>query len=386
MYHYTFGSIFIYCYYNDVNFAELMGEVGEERESYLENAQFVSNDKSRKLICSIEAELNLVCKKLDVSPKDVIFPDNYIEWLLEFLEDLQSWIECDHVEFTKDQLRWDINAWIMEKEIGEFLIDIVRYLNVDTLRYEYNISITVWGSKITFIGDLIGNGFTIYDSIISGHIKRITKFLDNLIENMEVKDSDTDEIIAESSAILDFKNVIVKTSFRKCEKDNHDTCIRNAIIYILNNTTHQIVPETLPLLYCKDCNVYYMYEDQYITLTKKGRILCRVYNTKQWQESGHTTDLFGSLNMESIFKICGYRVDANSNIPDQARHSLLDFIIQRNIVNLNQTLNFLHWLISIKKDMPHMRNAVEKWKNDLNYINNKYQEDVKAVTVKSIRR
>lgn len=54
MYHYTFGSIFIYCYYNDVNFAELMGEVGEERESYLENAQFVSNDKSRKLICSIE--------------------------------------------------------------------------------------------------------------------------------------------------------------------------------------------------------------------------------------------------------------------------------------------------------------------------------------------
>lgn len=203
---------------------------------------------------------------------------------------------------------------------------------------------------------------------------------------MEVKDSDTDEIIAESSAILDFKNVIVKTSFRKCEKDNHDTCIRNAIIYILNNTTHQIVPETLPLLYCKDCNVYYMYEDQYITLTKKGRILCRVYNTKQWQESGHTTDLFGSLNMESIFKICGYRVDANSNIPDQARHSLLDFIIQRNIVNLNQTLNFLHWLISIKKDMPHMRNAVEKWKNDLNYINNKYQEDVKAVTVKSIRR
>lgn len=114
MYHYTFGSIFIYCYYNDVNFAELMGEVGEERESYLENAQFVSNDKSRKLICSIEAELNLVCKKLDVSPKDVIFPDNYIEWLLEFLEDLQSWIECDHVEFTKDQLRWDNGIWEIE--------------------------------------------------------------------------------------------------------------------------------------------------------------------------------------------------------------------------------------------------------------------------------
>ena len=257
---------------------------------------------------------------------------------------------------------------------------------MDNLKYEYRIKIQMMHLCMPLMGAWIGNGIVLYDTEIGEHIKEIDQYIDSIIDEMEVVDAETGTPITNPGTILDFKNVIIKSSIRKCVKDNHNTCIRNALIYILNSTTYEIVPETVPLLYCKDCGIYYMYEDQYNTLSKKGKILCRIYNLNQWQDGYNNNDFFSTLNMESVFKICGYNVNSNSNIPDQARHNLLAFLVDRRIVNLTQTLNFLHWLIEKRKDMPYMRNAVEKWKNDLNYINNKYQEDVKAVTVKSIRR
>lgn len=233
----------------------------------------------------------------------------------------------------------------------------------------------------------MGNGFVIYRTEIGEHIKEIDQYIDSVIDKMDVVDAETGEPIISPSTILDFKNVIIKSSIRKCAKDHHDTCIRNALIYILANTTYEIVTETVPLLYCKDCDIYYMYEDQYNTLSKKGKILCRIYNLKQWQEGYNSHDFFSTLNMESVFKLCGYSVRYNSNVPDRARQNLLSFLIDRKIVSLAQTLNFLHWLVDTRKDMVHMQNAVKKWKNDLQYITEKYQDNkIRTITVKSAIR
>lgn len=98
-------------------------------------------------------------------------------------------------------------------------------------------------------------------------------------------------------------------------------------------------------------------------------------------------DFFGKLNMESIFKICGYSVSSNSSVPDQARQNLLSFLIDRKIVSLAQTLNFLHWLIDNRKDSARMQNAVKKWKSDLKYITEKYRDNKSGtITVESIIR
>lgn len=375
----------MYCYEQKIDFESLAKKISIKKEKeYLNSLPYIK-DMACNQIWSLESEINILSEELRISAELLIFPQNYTQKVLNFIKTFDFDFECETVSFNPEDMSWRIWMPISDNN-NMFFLNILRNVNADNMKYEYFINIIMTGLDVQLMGNCIGNDVVIYNSEIGERIEEIDRYINNIIDKMEMVDAKTEKPIINPGISLDFKNVIVKSSFRKCEKDNHDTCIRNAIIYILNNTTHQIVPETLPLLYCKDCNVYYMYEDQYITLTKRGRILCRVYNTKQWQESGYTTDFFGSLNMESIFKICGYRVDANSNIPDQARHSLLDFMIQRNIVNLNQTLNFLHWLISTRKDMTHMRNAVEKWKNDLNYINNKYQENVKAVTVKSIRR
>lgn len=237
------------------------------------------------------------------------------------------------------------------------------------------------------MGVWIGNGLVVYDTEIGEHIEEIDRYIDKVIDKMDVVDAETGMPLTTPGTILDFKNVIIKSSIHQCAKDNHDTCIRNALIYILDNTTYEIIPETVPLLYCKTCNVYYMYEDQYNTLSKKGKILCRIYNLKQWQEGYTSDDFFGKLNMESIFKICGYSVSSNSSIPDQARQNLLSFLIDRKIVSLAQTLNFLHWLIDNRKDSARMQNAVKKWKSDLKYITEKYRDNKsETITVESIIR
>ena len=121
--------------------------------------------------------------------------------------------------------------------------------------------------------------------------------------------------------------------------------------------------------------MYYMYENDYIALSKSGKVLCRVYN------SVDKIMPFGHLNTESIFKICGYTVNSNDNVPDKERHQLLHFLIERNIVTLTQTLDFLQWLINSRIDNPSMHNAIQKWKNDFSYITEKYNSSQNVIVV-----
>lgn len=385
MYNYTFANIFLHCYERKINFSKLLERIASKKEKeYLGHAPHFMKSMFFNQIWSLEAELNILSEELKVSTELLLFPKNYPQKVLDYISLVLDYGDGT-VSFDPEDLSLSIQTSFFENN-NPIFFSIVKYLNMNNMKYEYHIKIQMMHLCMSLMGAWIGNGIVLYDTEIGEHIKEIDQYIDSVIDEMEVVDAETGEPITNPGTILDFKNVIIKSSIRKCANDNHNTCIRNALIYILNSTTYEIVPETVPLLYCKDCGIYYMYEDQYNTLSKKGKILCRIYNLNQWQDNYNSNDFFSTLNMESVFKICGYNVNSNSNIPDQARHNLLSFLIDRRIVNLTQTLNFLHWLISTKKDMPHMRNAVEKWKNDLNYINNKYQKDVKAVTVKSIRR
>lgn len=121
-----------------------------------------------------------------------------------------------------------------------------------------------------------------------------------------------------------------------------------------------------------------MYDFEYNSLCMQGRPLCKIYN--HLHKSG-SADIFSQLNTESIFKVCGYTVDVNEGLSDKARHNLLDFLINRKIVTVLQTLNFLQWLINSRKNNLNMYNAVQKWENDFSYINEKYNSSQNVIVV-----
>lgn len=387
MYNYIFANIFLHCYERKIDFESLVKRISEKKEKeYLNGAPPFIKDMSYNQIWSLESELNILSEELRISTELLLFPRNYTQKVLNFLEEFDCDFECETVSFDPEDLSW--NIWIPSyANKNSFFFSINKFLNVDNMKYEYHILVQMVGLCMSLMGAMMGNGLVIYDTEIGGHIEEIDRYIDKAIDKMDVVNAETGKPIINPGTILDFKNVIIKSSIHQCAKDNHDTCIRNALIYILDNTTYEIVPETVPLLYCKTCNIYYMYEDQYNTLSKKGKILCRIYNLKQWQEGYTGDDFFGKLNMESIFKICGYSVSSNSSIPDQARQNLLSFLIDRKIVSLAQTLNFLHWLIDNRKDSARMQNAVKKWKSDLKYITEKYRDNKSGtITVESIIR
>ena len=387
MYNYIFANIFLHCYERKIDFESLVKRISEKKEKeYLNGAPPFIKDMSYNQIWSLESELNILSEELRISTELLLFPRNYTQKVLNFLEEFDCDFECETVSFDPEDLSW--NIWIPSyANKNSFFFSINKFLNVDNMKYEYHILVQMVGLCMSLMGAMMGNGLVIYDTEIGGHIEEIDRYIDKAIDKMDVVNAETGKPIINPGTILDFKNVIIKSSIHQCAKDNHDTCIRNALIYILDNTTYEIVPETVPLLYCKTCNIYYMYEDQYNTLSKKGKILCRIYNLKQWQEGYTSDDFFGKLNMESIFKICGYSVSSNSSIPDQARQNLLSFLIDRKIVSLAQTLNFLHWLIDNRKDSARMQNAVKKWKSDLKYITEKYRDNKSGtITVESIIR
>lgn len=387
MYNYTFANIFLYCHEHKIDFSKLVDRIASKKEKeYLGSAPCIIKDMSFNQIWGLESEINILSEELKISTELLLFPKNYPQKVLNYIKEFDFDFECETAYFDSEDMSWDIQLHFYEDNHPIFL-NISKYLNIDNMKFEYCINIQMISLCMSLMGEWMGNGFVIYRTEIGEHIKEIDQYIDSVIDKMDVVDAETGEPIISPSTILDFKNVIIKSSIHQCAKDNHDTCIRNALIYILDNTTYEIVPETVPLLYCKTCNIYYMYEDQYNTLSKKGKILCRIYNLKQWQEGYTSGDFFGKLNMESVFKICGYNVSSNSNVPDQARQNLLSFLIDRKIVSLAQTLNFLHWLIDNRKDSVRMQNAVKKWKSDLKYITEKYRDNKSGtITVESVIR
>ncbi len=477
MYHYIWGNIFLYCYEHQIDFCNVYETINE---AIVETITRCSDDVvwegiiKNSFFSTIEEELNILINQFNIPPSEIVCPCNREDRIIKICNELfpenEYWTWYDDNPWDSDDpnnksrsvcetLEVETNYFGTDLTIDKYKIPnkekFIYSIEIDLRNIRFKRNINGKNKHVELLmNDGVGSVITLFDSSYNDPSilpEYIDKLFDSHDEYLKKNNQMKDE-----QYILDFKNVIIKSSIHQCAKDNHDTCIRNALIYILDNTTYEIIPETVPLLYCKTCNIYYMYEDQYNTLSKKGKILCRIYNLKQWQEGytgddffgklnmesvfldnttyeivpetvpllycktcniyymyedqyntlskkgkilcriynlkqwqeGYTCDdFFGKLNMESIFKICGYSVSSNSSIPDQARQNLLSFLIDRKIVSLAQTLNFLHWLIDNRKDSARMQNAVKKWKSDLKYITEKYRDNKsKTITVESIIR
>ena len=408
MYHYIWGNIFLYCYEHQIDFCNVYETINE---AIVETITRCSDDVvwegiiKNSFFSTIEEELNILINQFNIPPSEIVCPCNREDRIIKICNELfpenEYWTWYDDNPWDSDDpnnksrsvcetLEVETNYFGTDLTIDKYKIPnkekFIYSIEIDLRNIRFKRNINGKNKHVELLmNDGVGSVITLFDSSYNDPSilpEYIDKLFDSHDEYLKKNNQMKDE-----QYILDFKNVIIKSSIHQCAKDNHDTCIRNALIYILDNTTYEIIPETVPLLYCKTCNVYYMYEDQYNTLSKKGKILCRIYNLKQWQEGYTGDDFFGKLNMESIFKICGYSVSSNSSIPDQARQNLLSFLIDRKIVSLAQTLNFLHWLIDNRKDSVRMQNAVKKWKSDLKYITEKYRDNKSGtITVESIIR
>ena len=421
------GNIYLYCWENKIDFRQVFRKLlSTELEAYKKGCEqflvpYTYNKNSlfnkRKLVGStLELDVDVLTSHFHIPIEEIFKPQNYLKRLIELMKtvayDCRSDAEYEFFHYKDEPLQFCIKYETVYNEKYEILYNIpvkyhfFKYYNEATHSFYYRIildpnsglsfSCTAGDVSMAFynLNDFVNFGvICLYDgdaNIIANYFKETSKYdvfteykyKEEVANNGVTWISRTDEIISEISSddyrIIDFKCIIVKSAIRKCDNEEHHTKIINGIFFTISRKTGNVKYTIIPLVYCQECNVYFMYDFEYNSLCMQGRPLCKIYN--HLHKSG-SADIFSQLNTESIFKVCGYTVDVNEGLSDKARHNLLDFLINRKIVTVLQTLNFLQWLINSRKNNSNMYNAVQKWENDFSYINEKYNSSQNVIVV-----
>ena len=416
MYNHIWGNIYLYCWEHNLDYREIFNKI---RKSELEAYKWACKEfmipfeytnknfhNKRKIVGStLELDMNVLTTYFHIPVKEIIDPPKQLERLLNLMQFVvDSSVYDTEYEFSRcdDGIDFQIKYSTVYKKDHEVFENIqmeytfTKYFDKETLSFNYCIIVlpSFIGWPESYYSDINMSFYSLhqpayfrsiclYDGnskIIADFFEKITKheiFIEYKYDIQTTSDitwrKRTNDIFSEVSSndyqIIDFKSIIVKSAVRKCNNDEHHTKIVNGIFFIMSCKTGDIKVKIVPLVYCQECNTFFMYDYEYDSLRMEGKPLCRIYDHLHQNGSG---DIFSQLSTESIFKACGYTVDANEDLSDSARHNLLDFLINRKIVTILQTLNFLQWLINSRKNNQNMYRAVYKWESDFSYISEKY--------------
>ncbi|MEE5988182.1 hypothetical protein L1O48_05575 [Ligilactobacillus equi] len=92
----------------------------------------------------------------------------------------------------------------------------------------------------------------------------------------------------------------------------------------------KIEKREFPAIYCKNCNHYFITEEEYNRLSYYGVVLCKVVKDKadlDNLENGNTL-----LREKSIYKLFGYSVGKSSTLTAIQRQTILESMISMKIV------------------------------------------------------
>lgn len=73
-------------------------------------------------------------------------------------------------------------------------------------------------------------------------------------------------------------------------------------------------------------------------------------------------------NDNSPLKLAGYNVNANDGLTAVERHRLLSSIIDEGVLPKYKVCEYLRYFISQGQFQKRMKNAVEKWEDDLEFV------------------
>jgi hypothetical protein len=125
------------------------------------------------------------------------------------------------------------------------------------------------------------------------------------------------------------------------------------------------IEEKVYLGYCRNCDIYYIFRRDYDELCKKGKPKCKVIDasTKKvlW-------DFSFRFNEKSILSEMGYNVQSSENLSTETRHQILRTAIDDRKISVNEILNLLELQINLHSGTERYANAVEKWKEDADFV------------------
>lgn len=149
-----------------------------------------------------------------------------------------------------------------------------------------------------------------------------------------------------------------------CSEKGHIVVPYCGIVSIITPDGEEI-EEKVYLGYCRNCGVYYIFRRDYDLLCQKGELQCKVIEaiTKKtlW-------DATFNFNEKSVLSEMGYNVQASVNLSTEERHQILKRAIEDKKITENEIINLLELQINLHSGHERYSNAVEKWKEDVDFV------------------
>lgn len=163
------------------------------------------------------------------------------------------------------------------------------------------------------------------------------------------------------------QNFIVRVHTFNCTKQGHQLVSVQAEILVRTSDGKGITSRLIPAGYCMQCTRYYVlstFMDQNNDILKYA--LCDIVGEKDLNRyiKSRKLETHGFAS-QSILNKCGYSVGQSSQLTEDERVGLLQTIIEKRILSMEEVRSFINWLIRFHGTDPSMKGAVDEWECDL---------------------
>lgn len=140
----------------------------------------------------------------------------------------------------------------------------------------------------------------------------------------------------------------------------------------------------VPAAYCYVCDKYYILDEDYEMLKKKGVVLCHIDEKEELVKDYGYDDCDFELNKESLLHKIGYNVSATDNLLCSKRWYILESAVDFEILTREEICSHLDYLIHRSKGRLHYEDAISKWECDRTHIANYRSNELETIKAESI--
>ena len=177
-------------------------------------------------------------------------------------------------------------------------------------------------------------------------------------------------------------SVIVKTQSIKCQKEHtlEDWAGQVSVM----NDYGEIQKFLVPITYCLNEDVWFMFDIDYQKLERYGKILCRVVDYHNYEKHGirYYYGMSDDLAAKSVLKMLGYSVAKKDDLSPEQRQKILTVAIENGVMNKYEIISFLKWCH--KNHHTAHPEAARKYLEDIDFLRYTDIEEKPVVEISEI--
>ncbi len=180
---------------------------------------------------------------------------------------------------------------------------------------------------------------------------------------------------------INYADFIVLSNIRHCSNANHHIKDIVATINVINNTG-EIVLKYVNASYCQECDRFIVLKEDYKKLN--GIPMCRIIDETRTTPNDNHFEGFDYSESDTLFFQRGYNVNCIDNLPKAQRQRILEQILIHHEISKAEICSYIDTLISRGEKIPNWNNAVKRWKEDREFVEQLQLPNLEKVSVRSI--